>query len=210
MAIPTMSEANDERTPLERRRDRELAMIAPTSAAASMQLVNPDRVSKIHNPQDLVELASFVQTADNYTKSVVGGKLEQISEQIKHLQRQAHEVLASAKRDVELNHAKCNFKRIPGKLYHLYRKAGADEGCEGTTYFSMLSPKEWGSRQPDTYVDSYRLEYDMSWTLQENILAREKRRTFNPQLLGLENVAAEAGSEGSPLAILAQAAPVRQ
>merc|ERR1711871_1597033 len=162
-------------------------MGTPTDST-SMQLVNPNKVNKINDPQDLVQLATFVQSADNYTKSVVGGKLEQISESIKHLQAQAREVLASAKRDVELNHAKCNFKRIPGKIYHLYRRAGTgDESTPGFTYFSMLSPMEWGSRQPDTYTDSYRLEYDMSWTLKENILEREKRRNFDSNLLGLTN-----------------------
>lgn len=31
-------------------------------------------------------------------------------------------------------------------------------------FFSMLSPLEWGGKPPNEYVDSYRLEYDMSWT----------------------------------------------
>lgn len=31
-------------------------------------------------------------------------------------------------------------------------------------FFSMLSPLEWGGKPPNDYCDSYRLEYDMTWT----------------------------------------------
>ena len=47
----------------------------------------------------------------------------------------ARKVLEETKRDAELHHAACNFKKRPGQMYYLYRRQN------GTTYFSMLSPK---------------------------------------------------------------------
>jgi hypothetical protein len=44
-----------------------------------------------------------------------------------------------------LNQAQCAFKRIPGKTYHLYRRAN------GRTFFSMLPPAEWGGSTPNCY-----------------------------------------------------------
>lgn len=157
-------------------------LLVPSDPSSTNQMVSPSAVHRINDPNDLVSLAQYVQTADDFTRATVGGKLELIAEQIKALQNQAREVLEVAKRDVELNHAKCNFKRIPGKTYHLYRKE-----TDGTTYFSMLSPEEWGGRQTDSYIDSYRLEYDMSWTPVANIRQREERRKFDAHLLGLDN-----------------------
>lgn len=48
---------------------------------------------------------------------------------------QARKVLEETKRDAELHHAACNFKKRPGQMYYLYRRSN------GTTYFSILSPK---------------------------------------------------------------------
>lgn len=86
-------------------------------------------------------LAEYVQAADSHTKAVAGGKLELISNQIKMLQDQARGVLVAAKRDMDLSHAKCNFERRPGTIYHLYKKTlkGSDEK---EVFFSMLSPNE--------------------------------------------------------------------
>lgn len=51
---------------------------------------------------------------------------------------QAQRVLEEAKRDADLHHAACNFKKIPGKLYYLYKRPS------GQTYFSMLSSEVRG------------------------------------------------------------------
>ena len=48
---------------------------------------------------------------------------------------QAKKVLEEAKEDAILHHAACNFKKIPGKIYHLYRR------YDGKAYFSMISPQ---------------------------------------------------------------------
>ena len=44
-------------------------------------------------------------------------------------------MLQSAKKDAQLHHATCNFKKTPGHMYHLYERSS------GSTYFSMLSPQ---------------------------------------------------------------------
>ncbi|CAH3121786.1 unnamed protein product, partial [Porites lobata] len=111
-------------------------------SAATKQLVNPDRVHRHGDPYDLVTLAQEVQKADQFVRCAASNKLILIAEQIRHLQEQAcllllnaKKVLEETKRDAELHHAACNFKKRPGQMYYLYRRNN------GTTYFSMLSPK---------------------------------------------------------------------
>ena len=86
------------------------------------------------------------------------------------------------------NSASCNFQRRPGKIYHLYEKQ------DGVPFFSMLSPKEWGGNHPNTYLDSYRLEYDMSWTELEHIQEHDRQQVLDPVLLGFHNMPGENGN----------------
>ena len=133
----------------------------------------------MHNPMDLVALAEYVQKADQSTRSAVSSKLNLISDQIRALQMQAQAILEQAQHDVKLNHAKSNFLRVPGTIYHLYEKP------EGDFYWSMLSPSDWGRRgAPDKYDGSYRLEYDASWTPIEGIARKDA--PLDPVLLGLK------------------------
>ena len=113
--------------------------------------VDPRAVRRHHDPMDLVTLAQQVQRADDFVQATTSNKLKIIVDQIKHLQQQvdetelllgslfvipqALEVLQSAKKDAQLHHATCNFKKIPGHMYHLYERSN------GSTYFSMLSPQ---------------------------------------------------------------------
>lgn len=55
--------------------------------------------------------------------------------QVRFLQTQAKDILVEAKINSQLHHAACNFKKIPGNTYYLYKRQ------TGQTYFSMLSPK---------------------------------------------------------------------
>ena len=87
----------------------------------------------------------------------VNAQLAQIATQIRSLQAQAREVLEAAREDMQLHRAKCNFRRIPGKVYHLYRHSN------GELHFSMLSPDDWKGRPPHQFVGSYRRESDLSW-----------------------------------------------
>jgi hypothetical protein len=118
----------------------------------------PYPVSRLGANVDIVDLAQQISTADSHINTRVSAKLQLIADQIRHLQDEAREALEAAQRDQELHRAKCDFKRIPGKLYHLYSKS------DGVLYFSMLSPSEWGRQPPHEFKGSYRLENDMSWT----------------------------------------------
>merc|ERR1711946_46113 len=57
--------------------------------------------------------------ADSHIVSSAHGKLVQIAEQMKMLQKQAEDVLKKAKEDQMLAHAACNFEKKPGQIYHL-------------------------------------------------------------------------------------------
>lgn len=154
-------------------------------SAATKQLVNPDRVHRHGDPYDLVVLAQEVQKADQFVRCAASNKLILIAEQIRHLQEQARKVLEETKRDAELHHAACNFKKRPGQMYYLYRRSN------GTTYFSMLSPKEWGPSCPHEALGAYRLEADMSWTKAEDVERRSKDIALVDHLLSQEVPAIE-------------------
>jgi hypothetical protein len=107
---------------------------------------------------DLVDIASEIQRADETLSMVASAKLDQIRDQIKALQDQARAILEETQRAAELHRARCNFKKVPGRVYHLYRRG------EGERYFSMLSPDDWHGSPPHPYEGSYRLEIDQSFT----------------------------------------------
>ncbi|XP_065564186.1 uncharacterized protein C1orf50 homolog isoform X1 [Artemia franciscana] len=130
-----------------------------------LPIVNTERIRK-KAATDLVELAHEIQKADDFTKANASNKLQVIAEQIRFLQEQAKRILEDARRGNDLNHVACNFKKIPGKLYYLYRRES------GQKYFSMLSPGDWGNSQPHEYLGTYKLEYDYSWTPESKIAAR--------------------------------------
>lgn len=119
----------------------------------------PYPVSRMAPATELVDMAREIAAADSMLGNVTHGKLKVIAEQIRHLQEEANRVLQQARRDQGLHRAKCNFKRQPGKVYHLYSRSN------GSLYFSLLSPQEWGGVPPHPHAGSYRLENDMSWTL---------------------------------------------
>jgi hypothetical protein len=136
----------------------EVQLVPRDSAPSGLQLVDADRVGK-KTPFDLVELAAQVQNADQFTRAVAGSKLTVIAEQVRFLQEQARKVLEEARLSNLIHKTACNFKKVPGKTYYIYkqRKNPEDE------MLSMISPQEWGPGGPE-FVAGYRLEYDMSWT----------------------------------------------
>ena len=159
---------------------------APISITSDRLLVQPsDSVSSqlnsvitVHRraPTDLVELAQEVNQANRFVRATAHSKLQQIADQIRFLQEQAKQVLEAAVHDGELHNAKCNFKKRPGTVYHLYRKA------PGSTFVSMLSPEEWSSC-PHEFLGSYKLEFDMSWTPIEQMEQRAKDMALIDRLL---------------------------
>merc|ERR1711899_288113 len=106
------------------------------------QLANPAESGKV-DQFALVELAGAIQQADKFTRATAGSKLSVIAEQVRFLQEQAKKILEEAQRDKEINHLACNFKRIPGKVYYIYKRAS------GKNYMSMISPEEWGKDCPE-------------------------------------------------------------
>lgn len=118
---------------------------------------SPYPVSRLAPQVELVDLAKQIDTADAMINTRVSAKLKLIVDQIKTLQQEARQALEEARQDQELHRAECQFKRIPGKIYHLYVRA------DGRRYFSMLSPDDWYGGPPHQYLNSYRLENDMSW-----------------------------------------------
>ncbi|XP_055549709.1 uncharacterized protein C1orf50 homolog [Wyeomyia smithii] len=108
---------------------------------------------------DIVELAKQIQETDIQVTNNACAKLLVIAEQVKFLQKQAQKILEETRTAQDLHHAACNFRKIPGHIYHLYRRDS------GQTYFSMLSPEDWGPNGcAHSFVGSYRLEHDLTWT----------------------------------------------
>jgi len=106
-----------------------------------------------------VELAGQIAQADQFTRSTAGAKLQVIAEQVRFLQEQARKVLEEARLNALISHTACNFKKIPGKTYYIYKQ----RKCPDKEFMSMISPEEWGRSCPP-FVAGYRLEHDMSWT----------------------------------------------
>ena len=66
--------------------------------------------------------------ADSHIVSSAHGKLVQIAEQMKMLQKQAEDCLRKAKEDQMLAHAACNFEKKCGQIYHLYKYVSLNSG----------------------------------------------------------------------------------
>jgi hypothetical protein len=141
----------------------------------------PYPVSRMAPAIDLVDLAREIGEADKMLSATAGARLQAIAEQVRALQAQARHVLEQTRRDQELHRARCNFKRIPGKTYHLYRKP------DGSTYFSMLTPRDWRGSPPDEFLGSYRLENDMSWSTVDGHERPDETGPLIARLLGNES-----------------------
>lgn len=118
----------------------------------------PYPMSRLAPRFDLVDLAAEIARADETLSLVASSKLEIIRQEIVALQEKAAAILEEARRAAELHRAQCNFRKVPGRVYHLYRR-GPDE-----LYFSMLSPDDWGGAPPHPFEGSYRLEADQTFT----------------------------------------------
>lgn len=135
---------------------------------------SPYPVSRLAPAFNLVELAAEVEQADRMVSGRANAQLTMIAQQIRVLQAQAREVLNSAHQDMQLHRARCSFRKIPGKIYHLYRRDN------GELNFSMLSADDWGGKPPHDYLGAYRLENDMSWAP-----AERTPQTLDAELLQL-------------------------
>ncbi|XP_075237224.1 uncharacterized protein C1orf50 homolog isoform X2 [Lycorma delicatula] len=125
--------------------------------------------SQVHSKVCLVErdLEPFGHKLLNVSSTFRDLTVE-LNELAKEVEKsQACKVVVELHQGLSLNHAACNFKKVPGKTYHLYQRQS------GQKYFSMLSPEEWDSRLPHQFLGSFRLENDMTWTPAERIDSRE-------------------------------------
>lgn len=106
----------------------------------------------------LVDTAAQIAAASAQVAHQTHAQLDLIHQQIQQLQARAHAILEKAARDVALHQAECRFTRIVGQRYHLYRRP------DQTTFFSMLSPEDYGGSPPHEFLGSYWLEADRSWS----------------------------------------------
>ena len=130
---------------------------------------SPYPVSRLGAPVSLVDTARAIEAASANIAMRTNSQLEVILEQMKALQERARAIVEQASRDVELVHVDCKFRRVAGRIYHLYERP------DGHRYFSMLSPEEQGSTS-SAFIASFRYEHDESWTRLDEIDARDKKR----------------------------------
>lgn len=121
---------------------------------------------------DLVDVAAEIQRADASIAGVASAQLDVIVDQVRALQARARTILEEAALSVRLHRARCNFKKVPGRVYHLYRRGEGDDAL----YFSMLSPDDWSGSPPHAYEGAYRLEADLSFA------PAERPRRDNPEV----------------------------
>jgi len=161
----------------------EVVLVERSEVPLGQQLLNSYAVHKTSSSTDLLELAREIQKADSFVQATTCNKLKVIADQMMFLKQQAESVLLEAKRDDHLHHVACNFQKVPGKIYHLYKRSS------GQQFFSIISPEEWGASLPHEHIGSYRLEHDMSWTPEEKLNSTERRDNILllKQVLQLEN-----------------------
>lgn len=119
---------------------------------------SPYPVSRLAPAFDLVDMAREIAQADEHLANRAASKMQVLVEQLRHLQRQAREILEETHQAQELHRARCNFQKIPGRIYHLYQDR------RGELILSMLSPADWRNDPPNAFKGSFRLETDRSWT----------------------------------------------
>ncbi len=156
----------------------------PRGEILSMRAV-PYPTSRLAARIDLIDMAQEIEKADQALGLVVGAKLEVIRNQMRALQEEARLLLEEAQVSARLQRAKCNFRKIPGKVYHLYRRP------DGELYFSMISPGEWGKAPPHAFEGSYKVDFDLSLRPLSDERARPDGRAVISHLLAGESPVGE-------------------
>lgn len=126
---------------------------------------------------DLERLVEALKNSETHVKNTAFNKLDVIAEQIKFLQKQAHQILENASTDAQLHSAPCNFVKVPGTIYHLYERPTGDK------LWSMVSPTEFGASSKNKFLGSYRMEVDRSFTRADQLLEFSERREFAEKLM---------------------------
>jgi len=123
---------------------------------------SPYPISRLAGAVDLVDIAKQISDADKLIGIVASAELNLIADQIRSLQERARAILSDAKESLDIHQARSSFVKRPGHVYHLYQRKNSS-GVEERN-LSMISPEEWGGAQTGTFLGSYRLEIDQSWT----------------------------------------------
>lgn len=126
---------------------------------------------------DLERLIETLKQSETHVKATAYNKLSVIGEQIKFLQKQAHEILKNASQDSELHKIPCNFVKVPGQLYHLYERPSGDK------FWSMISPEEFGASNKNEHLGSFRMEVDRSFTRADQLQEYSENRKFADTLM---------------------------
>ncbi|KAM9109960.1 uncharacterized protein C1orf50 homolog isoform 2-T2 [Megaptera novaeangliae] len=166
------------------------ALVELTPTPGGLALVSPYHTHRVGDPLDLVALAEQVQKANEFVRANATNKLTVIAEQIEHLQEQARKVLEDARRDADLHHVACNIVKKPGNIYYLYKRES------GQRYFSIISPKEWGTGCPHDFLGAYKLQHDLSWTPYEDAEKQDAKISIVNKLLS-QPVALPSSTERS-------------
>lgn len=139
-------------------------------------IVNSYRATR-REAGDLEKLIETLNQSETHVKNTAFNKLQVIGEQIKFLQKQAHEILSSATKDSELHKVPCNFVKVPGQIYHLYERK------TGEQFWSMVSPSEFGRENKNEHLGSYRMEVDRSFTRADQLEEYSESRKFAEALM---------------------------
>ena len=83
-------------------------------------------------------------------------KLKILFRQFENIKKEIEEVINDSVESQNLESIPCNFKKVPGKTYHLYQKPNQE--C----FFSMLNPNEWKTK--NIFLGSYYYDYDLTFS----------------------------------------------
>lgn len=84
-------------------------------------------------------------------------KLSIIDQQILQLQETADALIQEARKNVELHLIPCSVAKKAEGVYHLYKRE------DGSKFFSIIAPHEWGSLFKFEFINSYYLNHDLTW-----------------------------------------------
>ncbi len=88
-------------------------------------------------------------------------QLDQIRKQVALLVEQAQLIQDRVKISEDIYQAEMGFKPLIGHIYHLYKNS------KEKNVLSMIGPKQWGKKQPYTFVATVRLLSDHTWEIVE-------------------------------------------
>lgn len=88
--------------------------------------------------------------------SITFAQLSILYNQMENLKLEANKIIQSHYETNEINNIHCNFKKVPGTIYHLYKK-------NSKYILSLVEPEEKNNIIFDEYYSSYLYDYDLSF-----------------------------------------------